>query len=386
MTYRLLRLAIVLLFVSGCTLVSTPELQWIDPSTSLQWPIPPDKPRIRYLRDFKGAVDFQDNSSSHKFLTWLTGDSDKKLPFVSPYGVAADGLGRIWVADMGIRGVHQIDLRKKEISYILSAGTLPLETPAGVAIDLEQKRLYISDTTLAKIFFFIKYLFSHSRGAPPPPGAPRGGVKNQKKKTRLYISDTTLAKVFLFDLDGRFIKEWDAPDNFGRPAGLAIDKSGRLYVIDAKKNRLCIFSKDGELLRTITSAALPDFTFNTPSNVAVNDQGQIFVVDSMNFRVETFSAEGESLGTIGSVGDGPGYFARPRGIAIDGEGHIYVADATFDNIQVFDNSGKLLIYFGQSGAKAGEFSLPAGITFDQQNRLYVVDSYNQRLQIFEYLP
>lgn len=342
MTYRLLRLAIVLLFVSGCTLVSTPELQWIDPSTSLQWPIPPDKPRIRYLRDFKGAVDFQDNSSSHKFLTWLTGDSDKKLPFVSPYGVAADGLGRIWVADMGIRGVHQIDLRKKEISYILSAGTLPLETPAGVAIDLEQKRL--------------------------------------------YISDTTLAKVFLFDLDGRFIKEWDAPDNFGRPAGLAIDKSGRLYVIDAKKNRLCIFSKDGELLRTITSAALPDFTFNTPSNVAVNDQGQIFVVDSMNFRVETFSAEGESLGTIGSVGDGPGYFARPRGIAIDGEGHIYVADATFDNIQVFDNSGKLLIYFGQSGAKAGEFSLPAGITFDQQNRLYVVDSYNQRLQIFEYLP
>jgi len=331
-----------LLFTSGCTLIAAPDSQWIVPTSSLQWPESPDKPRIRYLRDFKGAADFQDSSSSQKFFTWLTGDRDTKLPFISPYGIAADGKGRVWVADMGIRGVHQIDLAKEKVDYILSAGTVSFVTPAGVAVDLERKRL--------------------------------------------YVSDTTLAKVFLFDLDGRFNKEWDAPDNFGRPAGLTVDKSGRLYVVDAKKNRLSIFSPEGELLRTITSAALPELTFNTPSNVAVNDQGQIFVVDSMNFRIETFSPEGESLNTIGSVGDGPGYFARPRGVAIDGDGHIYVADATFDNIQVFDSSGKLMIFFGQSGKKIGEFTLPAGITFDQYNRLYVVDSFNQRLQIFEYLP
>lgn len=339
---RLLALAIVLAFTSGCTLVAAPTVPWVDPATSLQWPAPQDKARIRYLRDFKGAADFVKNSSSQKFITWLTGDSKKKLPFVSPYGIAADGQGRIWVADMGINGVHQIDLAKEKVSYILSAGDIPLVTPAGVAVDLVRKRL--------------------------------------------YLSDTTLAKVFLFDLEGRFLKEWDAPDNFGRPAGLAIDRSGQLYVIDAQKNRLSVFSPDGALLRTITSAALPDLTFHTPSNVSVNAQGQIFVVDSMNFRIESFSAEGVSLGTIGSIGDGPGYFARPRGIAIDGEGHIYVADATFDNIQVFDKSGNLLIYFGQSGKNAGEFSLPAGMTFDLHNRLYVVDSYNQRIQIFEYLP
>lgn len=339
---RLFGLAIVLAFTSSCTLVSTPVVQWVDPAFSLQWPPPPDKPRIRYLREFKGAADFEKNSSTRNFLTWLTGDRERKLPFVAPYGIAADGMGRIWVADMGIRGVHLIDLAKGKVSYILSAGNVPLVTPAGVAVDLERQRL--------------------------------------------YVSDTTLAKVFLFNLDGQFIKERDVPDNFGRPAGLTVDKSGKLYVVDAQKNRLSVFSQDGELLRTITSAALPELTFNTPSNVAVNAQGQIFVVDSLNFRIESFSPEGKSLGTFGSVGDGPGYFARPRGIAIDGEGHIYVADATFDNIQIFDSSGTLLIYWGQSGKKAGEFSLPAGMTFDQQNRLYVVDSYNQRLQIFEYLP
>lgn len=339
---RLLGLAIVLAFTSGCTLVAAPIAQWVDPATNLQWPPPPDKPRIRYLRDFKGPADFEKNSSTQKFLTWLTGDQDRKLPFVAPYGIAADGQGRIWVADMGISGVHQIDLAKEEVRYLFNAGSIPLVTPAGVAVDLE--------------------------------------------RNRLYVSDTTLAKVFLFDLDGRFLKEWDAPDNFGRPAGLTVDQSGQLYVIDAIKNRLSVFSPEGELRRTITSATQPESTFNTPSNVAVNAQGQIFVVDSMNFRIEIFSPAGESLSTFGSVGDGPGYFARPRGIAIDGDGHVYVADATFDNIQVFDKSGKLMIYFGQSGKKAGEFTLPAGITFDQHNRLYVVDSFNQRLQLFEYLP
>lgn len=335
-------LALFLILTTGCSLISTPEPQWIDRSTSLQWPNPPEKSRIRYLRDFSGAADFEKNSSKKIFLNWLTGENRQKLPFVSPYGIAADGLGRIWVADMGIRGVHQIDLAKENVSYIFAAGDTPLLTPAGVAVDIVRQRL--------------------------------------------YVSDTTLSKVFLFDLDGNFINEWDAPDSFGRPAGLTIDKSGQLYVVDAKKNRLSIFSPEGNLLRTITSAAPPDSAFNIPSNVAVNYERQIFVVDSMNFRVESFSATGESIGTIGSIGDGPGYFARPRGIAIDSDGHIYVADATFDNIQVFDNTGNLLIYFGGAGKGPGEFSLPAGITFDQFNRLYVVDSYNQRLQIFEYLP
>jgi len=340
---HLLGLVITLAFCTGCTLVSSaPEVQWVDPTTHLQWPAPPDKGRIIYLRDFKGAADFEKTSSTQKFFTWLTGERDKKLPFIAPYGIAADGLGRIWVADMGIRGVHQVDLAKGNVSYIFNAGTIPLATPAGVAVDVERQRL--------------------------------------------YVSDTTLAKVFLFDLEGLFLETWDVPDNFGRPAGLAVDKSGRLYVVDAKKNRLSVFSPEGELLRNITSATLPELTFNTPSNVAVNPQGQIFVVDSMNFRIEIFSPKGESLGTIGSVGDGPGYFARPRGIAIDGDGHIYVADATFDNIQVFDSSGSLMIYFGKSGKKTGEFTLPAGIIFDQDNRLYVVDSFNQRLQLFEYLP
>lgn len=340
---KLIATAITLAIISGCSFASSPTQHWIDKgSNNLQWPPPPGPPKIIYLREVKGSTELQKNSTSQKIFSWLTGDREEKLPFIAPYGVAADGMGHIWVTDMGIHGVHQIDLVKNKFSYIFNADGNPLVTPAGVAVDLERKRL--------------------------------------------YVSDTTLAKVFLYDLNGRFISSLDAPDSFGRPAGLSLDKNGQLYVVDAQKNRLYIFSPAGDLLRIISSNILPEQTFNAPSNVAINDQGQFFVVDSLNFRIESFSAEGKSLGTFGSAGDAPGYFARPRGIALDNEGHIYVTDASFDNIQVFDKSGKLLIYFGKSGKNPGEFSLPAGMAFDRYNRLYVVDSYNQRLQIFEYLP
>lgn len=339
---RLLSLFILLALSSGCTLNETPASHWMDTKSSMQWPGTPERARIRYLGEFKGD-EFEKTSTTKKFLTWLTGSHSQKLPFISPYGIVADGQGKIWVADMGIHGVHQIDLARKKVSYILSAGTIPLVTPSGLAIDLERQRL--------------------------------------------YVSDSTSAKVFQFDLEGRFIKEWNCPpDNFGRPAGLAVDRSGRLYVVDAKKNRLSVFSQEGIFDKNIYSTVLPDLSFNTPSNVAISKQGQVFVVDSLNFRIEHFSENGESLGTIGSIGDGPGYFARPRGIALDTDDNIYVSDATFDNIQVFDTSGNLMIYFGQSGKKTGEFSLPAGITIDQYNRIYIVDSFNRRLQFFQYLP
>lgn len=326
----------------GCSLVKPPLPEWRDAATSLQWPPAPEIARIRYLREFRGAADFQDQGKTQQFVTWLTGEEGLKLPFVTPYGIAADGNGRIWVADMGIHGVHLIDLGRKKVDYLFTAGPHELVTPAGITIDAE--------------------------------------------RNRLYLSDTTLARVFVFNLDGRYQSAWNAPDSFGRPAGMAVDRSGNLYVVDAAKNRLSVFSPQGTHLRDITSGAPPDFSLHTPSNVAVDDQGRIFVTDSLNFRVESFAADGTSLGTIGEIGDGPGYFARPRGIAVDRDGHVYVADAAFDNIQVFDNSGRLLIYFGKRGKKAGDFSLPAGLFIDKDNRIYVVDSYNQRIQIFEYLP
>lgn len=91
MARKILCFSLLLLVLSGCSLVSPPALQWVDTTENLQWPPPPDLPRLRYLREVKGAAEQQKNSSTQKFLTWLTGDQEETLPFVTPYGVAVDG-------------------------------------------------------------------------------------------------------------------------------------------------------------------------------------------------------------------------------------------------------------------------------------------------------
>lgn len=335
-----LAITFFLLLCGGCaTLFTPPAPKWTDEAISLSWPPPPKPARIKYLRSVKGVEDFVDESKSSKLYRWMTGENEKSLPFVSPYGIVADGKGRIWVADMGIKGVHVVDLSRRRIDYIFTAEDKPFESPVGLAIDIKQNRL--------------------------------------------YVSDSALLKVFVYDLKNRFQGTLSPPGNFGRPAGMAVGVDGRLYVVDVLKKLVSVFSSEGDFLYDITPPA--DQPFNGPTNVVVDDQENVYIADTMNFRLVVFEQRVQKFRTIGSAGDGPGYFARPRGIGVDSDGYIYVADAAFDNVQVFDSTGQLMIYFGATGKKDGDFSLPAGLYIDQEDRIYVTDTHNQRIEIFQYL-
>lgn len=327
--------------LAGCAAARPSEVSWQDPSVDLVWPKPPETPRIRFLRSVAPSDFIQKEGNTKQLWRWMTGESDQVLPLVTPYGVAADGKGRIWVADTQAGVVHLFDLARQQVSYITTAGEERLVSPLGVAYD--------------------------------------------EKSGRLYVSDSQLKQVFALDEGGRLLGARNPPEGYGRPAGLATDQQGNLYVVDVLKGSVEIFSGDGAHLRRVTSTHPPEGGFHLPSNVFVDPGGRIYVTDSMNFRIEMFDPEGSSLGTIGQVGDGPGSFARPRGLAVDSEGHIYVADAAFDTIQIFDSAGRLLLFFGEPGKKPGQFSLLAGLFFDGSDRLYAVDAYNQRIQIFQYI-
>lgn len=328
--------------VAGCASGGPARINWADPAVDLAWPAPPERARIRFLRTIAPADFVEKEGQGQKLWRLFTGEQPEVLPLAGAYGVAADGDGRVWVADSGTRVVHIFDLARHRVDYLGGAGDALFESPAGVAYDREARRL--------------------------------------------YVSDTVLGQVFAFDDRGRLVGTPSPPAGYGRPAGLAVDSRGSLYVVDAVRGKVEVFSREGSHLRSVESDLPPDGVFNLPSNVAVAGDGRIHVVDSMNFRVETFAPDGTSLGTVGEIGNVPGSFARPRGVAVDSEGHLYVADATFGNIQVFDAAGRLLLYFGTPGEKPGQFSLPAGLFFDVADRLYVADAYNGRIQVFQYLP
>lgn len=326
--------------IAACAPVTAP-VEWQSAATDWVLPSAPEQPRIRFLRQISGLDDLRQQKTSHTLFKWLSGENITELPIVSPYGVAADGKGRIWLADPGSGVIHLIDIARKRIDYLSVFAGRQLVSPVGVAYDLDRERL--------------------------------------------YVADAGLVEILQFDADQRYQGSLSPAQPLQRPGGMAVDASGRLYVVDALAGIIQVFSATGESLPALGSALTADGKFNRPTNVALDKQGRVYVVDALNFRVEVLGLAGEAPATIGQLGSVPGSFARPRGIAVDSEGHIYVADAAFDNVQIFNRQGQLLLILGSGEAGPGQFCMPAGMMLDQQDRLYVVDSCAQRVKIFKYL-
>lgn len=324
----------------GCS--TGKPIVWQEPGIDLVWPVPPDPPRIRYLRSLTGPADFREEGNARGVLNWLLGESEQDWSLLTPYALAYDDFGCLWVADSGARMLYRFDLSRGEIDYIQESNGVRLVTPVGIVADNVNKRV--------------------------------------------FVADAELASILVFDLKGQLLSRWVPPEGFKRPAGLALDASGRLYAADVLAGHVVIFDPTGKVVERRGSRFNSDGLFNRPIAVAIGPQGELLVNESMAFHIEVQNAQGSLLGTIGRLGDGPGMFARPRGVAVSPQGHVFVSDAAFDNIQVFDLTGQLLMHFGSTGEGAGQFNLPAGLFLSRESRLFVADSYNHRVQVFQFMP
>ena len=274
-------------------------------------------------------------------MDWFLGERKDELPLLTPSAVAVSKSEVVWVADTGTRMLYRLDLARQRVDYLQELANQPLISPSGIAVD------------------------------------------DQRQK--VYLADSALGEVFVMDLEGNYLASWKPEGGFKRPAGLAIDNSGRLLVSDVLDGSVLTFDQQGEVVAKIGSKVNPDGRFNRPLGVAVGPNGEILILDAMSFRIEVQSAQGELISTIGQLGDAAGYLARPKGLAVDREGHVFISDAAFDNIQIFDLTGKLLMYFGGAGKQPGQFNLPSGLFVDQEGRLFAADSYNHRVQVFKIL-
>ncbi len=341
MIRNLFFLFLCLIILSGCAGSISGPLAWQDEAVDLVWPESPDQPRVRYLRSLSGPEDFKEKTKTSGGLSWLLGEQQEEPSLVSPYAVASSRTGAGWVADNVAGMLYRLDMNRRKVDYFQNFSGLNLVSPSRVAVDDERQRV--------------------------------------------FLADAAHRQIFVLDAEGNYLTSWAPPGGFERPAGLAIDPTGRLLVADAAGGAVYIFNPERTLSSKIQSQVNPDGRFTRPLNVAVGPNGEILVLDAFSFRVEVLDAQGELLGTIGELGDAAGYMARPKGLAVDQNGHVFVSDSAFDNIQVFDMAGNLLMFWGGAGRQPGQFNLPAGLFVDHAGRLFVADSYNHRIQAFQLL-
>ena len=336
-------LSLLLTPVSTSVPVASAQLEQEVPY--LVWPMPPDKPRIRYLGQLRHNYDVEP-LKRQGILDRLIGAPDPNVVYAmkKPAGVTTDSKGRLLVADSGASVIFVFDEANDEVTYLgldQSKGIRPA-TPVDVLAD---------------------------------------------SRDRVFVADVGLKSVLVFAPEGHLLSIVTDPDRLRNPAGLAIDEDrGRLYVVDSHGHRVVVF--DAETFAWIGEFGEEgegDGKFLYPVGIAIAPDGRVYVTDTGSCTVQVFSPEYEFLDSFGGRGVAPSQFTRPKQIAFDSEGHVYVLDAAFDNFQIFSPDHRLLMFVGGSGSDPGMFNIPWGIHIDDQDRLYVSDQLNGRVQKFQFL-
>jgi DNA-binding beta-propeller fold protein YncE len=325
---KIIFLIFFILMAAGCS--GPPREQ----PPEIYWPMPPEKPRIKFVDYIVGSIDVTGGRES-KFSSLLFGE-DADYAFIKPNFVGVRDQV-VYVTDL--RQVHVYNLGKSRF-HTLGRGVL--RGPTGIDVD---------------------------------------------SKGNVYVADSGARKIFIFSPDGKVSSRFSDPKLMGSMGGLSVDEDrGRFFVANTKRHNVLVFDLDGKYLFTMGGRGDRPGLFNYPYDVEVDKNGDIIVLDSGNFRVQVFDSEGELISIFGAVGTAPGHFARPKGVALSPDGYLFVVDSAFGNFQVFDKAGNVYLSVGRSGALLGEFLLPMGIAIGEDSKVYIVDQLNRRLQIFQYFP
>ena len=191
---------------------------------------------------------------------------------------------------------------------------------------------------------------------------------------------------------------------FNSPCGIAAGPDGFLYVADRDNHTIRKISPEGQVSTLAGLARSPgavDDTgpaarFNRPAGIAVDASGTLYVADQASHTIRKVTPEGAvstlagQAGALGSA-DGVGNAARfynPSGVAVDDAGFVYVADVANGLIRKIAPDRTVLTVAGRARVRgsaegtgdAAEFYNPSGIAVNAQGRLYVADADNHAIR------
>jgi 6-bladed beta-propeller len=171
--------------------------------------------------------------------------------------------------------------------------------------------------------------------------------------------------------------------SFNRPADVAWDRAGNIYVADGMgtNNRIAKFDKDGKFIKHWGSTGEGPSQFRGVKAVAVDAQGNVYAADFGNRRIQVFDSEGTFKSEFGNVG-------RPIAMCLtrSAQQYLYVShagdedgmdDAAIYKVQL---DGKVIGKFGSAGKLPKEFGLANSIDCRNENELLVGEMTNWRVQ------
>ena len=319
--------------------------------SNIVWPNPPAIARIKYQAFYAAQKLSQVDTGATKKQKWMDrlagtqpASENTKVLFqlAEPYGMAVDSKGNLYVADQKVGAIFIFNTQTREAELIKNKTHAHFVRIIGLAID-DNDRLFVSDPGLHHVLVFDA---NHKAEDVITDGLSEpGGLALDHENRLLYVADVALDQVVVYDADSLKLKrkmgttgrnhELTTPGDFAKPSGLAVDGEGNLYVCDTLNNRIEIFDADGKFISTFGKAGDGPGYFARPKGVAIDSDGHIWVADGMQDRVQVFNREAQLLITFGGHGLLPGQFQGLVGIASDKNNRVFTSEIFPGRVQQF---------------------------------------------------
>jgi DNA-binding beta-propeller fold protein YncE len=275
------------------------------------------------------------------------------------------------------------------LDVVQSAGTpTTLQRPNSVYADAF--RVYVTDQTQPpRVFIFDRGDRTARILAVPPPPAD-GKLLNPTgiaidSGNVIYVADPQQGRVFGYDLNGFLLLTYGKTGDLVYPMGIAIDKRrNRIYIADSHAHQVRAFTSLGDRLFDISGDGPADKRLKSPIALALDKDGRLYVLDGQSKHVHLFDPEGKFIKRFSLSRGVPGDSIRPKGIAVDSAGHVYVADSVNNNILIFESDGSYLRTWGKTGTVSGDFWTPQGLFIDERDQIYIADQANARIQVYQF--
>ncbi|MGH9744909.1 MAG: InlB B-repeat-containing protein, partial [Candidatus Acidiferrales bacterium] len=372
-----------------------------------------------------------------------------------PVGVALDANGNLFIADFNNNRIRRVDVTTHIITTVAGSedpfiggytgdgglATLArLNTPYAVAVD-SNGNIFISDSgnnVIRRVDANTQVITTYAgNGLPGTPGQPNGdggqAVNAQFNmpigivvdgSDNLYIADSNDSVIRRVDGTTKIITSYAGSpatqNTFGgdggpaasaglkNPADIFLDSVGNLYIADTGNDRIRKADNSATHVINTVAGGIPvcfspasacgdggaatSAALNHPTGVFLDGSNNLLIADYGDQRIRIVTG-GNIAAFAGGASGGDGGAATsailglPNSMAVDGSGNLFIVEQYGDRIRKVDGATHKISAFAGTGSRgermgtngnggpatSGTFIDPFGIALDAQGNFYVVD-------------
>jgi len=278
---------------SAAAPVPVPEMTRIAVFQSLRGEQVLRSPLAMVLDDKSGDIIVSSFESGEVVVLDKNGATVKRMGadvgLVSPYGVAMDGRGRIYVSEV-------------------RSGLIKILSPSGTLVDeIDLSRVMGKTVTPGRITL--------------------------DKNGLIYVADLNSNQIVVVNGKGGFVRSFGEFDYLQRAAAVG---DGRVVGLSAQGKAVKVFNGEGGMLRSFGEHGdSSGRSVSFPTGFALDAKGRLWVVDAFQHRLKVFSLDGNFLFNFGRLEEDAGGFFFPVDACFDNKGRLFVLEKGANRIQIF---------------------------------------------------